>query len=180
MKTLQTEDIIEDGYRAMIWLDESRNLRVYLDLDAGEARWLGSIADRLGLTIEEFLQKRQRDELPKPAYPKRQLDERTTAELSGFSIQCAVGGVWQQIEAIARFSKKTPNQVCAEAILGTLECYNEDVLWDTEGEIICESDDVSDLGYRTDSTEPPPIFKGRMVRGSTLHEFIKADAEARS
>jgi hypothetical protein len=160
--------VIPGGWSGIVWINKANNHRLYLSLDADEAAWLLKIAQAFNLTIEQFLAQLWRDELPKPPYPHDQLEEhkRTPAQWAAFQITCSDEGIRRQVEAIARYVGKSAEKLCAEAVLSTIETFNEDLVYHPETlEVLCDRDEIRSLVCGTTLPEPPPIINGRYRRG---------------
>lgn len=158
------------GLQAVISLDRSTGDRVYLDLNEGEKKWLRSIAAAYSLTIEEFIQKFHAGELPGPPFAREGQDSKaySKAELGLFTVTCNDPAVWRQVEAIARYDEvESAMRVCLNAILSTLECSNETLLFDPRtGAVLCDGDDIRFLEFRTNLPQEPALDRQKhIVRG---------------
>lgn len=160
------------GYQAIIWLDKAKNRRVYLDLNAAEAKWLRAVAAAFSLTIEEFIKQFYRKALPGAPYDREQDGQDYNKKvLELFTVSCNDAAVWRQVKAIALHDKlESPERFCLNAILSSLECSNETFLFDPRtSAVICERDAISALTFLTNLESEPPIKKGgRPIRGSAM------------
>lgn len=163
----------------MVWLDKAQNHRIYYDLDEQETRWLGGIAKAFGLTIPAFARAFYNNELPLPApFVKRPGTgaEREEANYAKFTVTCSDPATWRQLTEIAKHEGHTDAQrVCLDAILGNLEMYNEDLVFDpVTGAVLAENCDIYKLGFRTNTEgEPPPDRRRSWVRGESLRAMEK-------
>ena len=170
------------GYQAIIWLDKAKNYRVYLDLNAGEAKWLRAVATAFSLTIEEFIKQFYRRQLPGPPYDREQNEQDyTEKELELFTVSCNDAKVWGQVKAIALHDKlESPERFCLDAILSSLECSNETFLFDPRtSAVICELDAIYALAFQTNLESEPPLQRGgRPIRGIAMKPLKRAPVSA--
>lgn len=141
-------------YKATVWLDKSRNYRAYCDLDARETKWLCTIAAEFGLTIDEFIRRFYCRALPRPAYARKQGDDRPRklSDLAMFKVTCSNPAVWSQLAAIAEYQKLKggAEEECITSILLFLEMFNDDVLFSPKtGKVLCSNAEVDALAFRT-------------------------------
>ena len=106
---------------------------------------LREIAAEFDFSPEEFISQFLNYKLPAGgAYTTD--GEPSHAELALFKTSCSNPHVWKQLEAIARYNGRTAQQECADAILGKIQMFNDDVIFSPKsGQIIAEREEVRDL-----------------------------------
>lgn len=166
--------------KIIVWLNRKANRRVYYDLNQAEAAWLESIARAFDLSIKKFVRGFYSGKLQTggPAYPWDQ--SRNTSrrpDLQKFTITCSDPAVWRQLDAIAKHNDEgNAKELCARAILGELQIWNEELIFHPKtSAILCTRDELRALGFWTGQDQEPPQHPtaGRWMRGVENFEQMK-------